>query len=327
MRAVAHSHAHEHRREADRRALLAALALTCVYTVVEVVGGVLTGSLALLADAGHMLSDNVALGLAAFAVWIAGRPSTPERSFGFRRVEILAALANGVTLVAVALWIFWEAISRLDDPPEVLGGWMLAVAVLGVGVNLAAGAVLWRSRASGLNLEAAFRHVVADLLGSAGVIAAALVVLATGRDVADPIVSMAIGVLIVASAWGVLRDSVRILLEATPAGVDAREVGQRIAAADGVVNVHDLHIWTITAGFPALSAHVLVRPGDDCHAARRAIEHMLVQEFEIEHTTLQVDHATAGGLVQLGAPEARLGDAHGGENGDRGRRTGSGRGR
>ena len=327
MGAVVHSHSHEHRRDADRRALLAALALTCVYTVVEVVGGVLTGSLALLADAGHMLSDNVALGLAAFAVWIAERPSTPERSFGFRRVEILAALANGVALVAVAIWIFWEAIRRLDDPPDVLGGWMLAVAVLGVGVNVAAGAVLWRSRASGLNLEAAFRHVVADLLGSAGVIAAALVILATGENVADPIVSMAIGVLIVASAWTVLRDSVQILLEGTPTGVDAREVARRIAAAEGVVNVHDLHIWTITSGFPALSAHVLVRPGDDCHAARRVIEHMLVQEFGIEHTTLQVDHATAGGLVQLGAADARLGDAHGGENGDHGRRAGSGRDR
>ena len=321
------AHAHEHRRVADRRALLAALLLTAVYTVVEIVGGVLTDSLALLADAGHMLSDNVALGLAAFALWIAGRPSTPERSFGFRRAEILAALANGVALVAVAIWIFWEAISRLDDPPDVLGGWMLAVAVLGVGVNLAAGAVLWRSRTSGLNLEAAFRHVIADLLGSAGVIVAALVILATGQNIADPLVSMAIGALIVASAWGILRDSVRILLEATPAGVDAREVARRIAAADGVVNVHDLHIWTITSGFPALSAHVLVRPGDDCHAARRAIERMLVDEFEIEHTTLQVDHATTSGLVQLGAADARLGDAHRGENGDRGRRTGSGRGR
>ena len=320
------AHAHEHRRAADRRALVAALLLTGVYTIVEVVGGVLTGSLALLADAGHMLSDNVALGLAVFAVWIAGRPSTPDRSFGYRRVEILAALANGVALVAVSIWIFWEAVSRLDDPPDVLGGWMLAIATLGVGVNLAAGAVLWRSRASSLNLEAAFRHVVADMLGSAGVILAALVILATGQNVADPLVSMAIGVLIVASAWGILRDSVRILLEATPAGVDAREVARRIAGEEGVVNVHDLHIWTITSGFPALSAHVLVRPGDDCHAARRAIERVLVREFGIEHTTLQVDHATADGLVQL-APDARLGDAGRGENGDRGRRAGSGRGR
>jgi cobalt-zinc-cadmium efflux system protein len=298
---VAHHHEHDATRPGSARALSLALALTAGYTVVEVVAGVLTGSLALLADAAHMLSDNVSLALALVAVWLARRPATPERTYGFKRAEVLAALANGVTLVVLAIWIFYEAVRRFDDPPDVLGGWMLVVGVVGIGVNVAGGAILFRARGESLNVEAAFRHVLADLLGSLGVVVAAVVILATGWLEADPIVSVLIGLLVLASAWSILRDSTSILLESAPRGIDTRAVGERLAGAPGVVEVHDLHIWTITSGFPALSAHVLVGRGEDCHGRRRELEALLRDEFGIEHTTLQVDHVSdPGGLVEIG---------------------------
>jgi cobalt-zinc-cadmium efflux system protein len=292
-------HGHDHGRVESRRALAVALGLTASYTVVEVVGGVVSGSLALLADAVHMLSDNVALALALVAVWLAAKPATSERTFGYKRAEVLAALANGVLLVALAIWIFVEAAMRLRDPGDVLGGWMLAIALVGMAVNIAAGAVLFRARAHSLNVEAAFRHVFADLLGSLGVAVAGVVILTTGWVEADPLVSILIGILVLVSTWTILRDSTEILLESAPRGIDAGALGRRLAAAPGVVEVHDLHVWTITSGFPALSAHVLVRPGDDCHGRRRELERVLQDEFGIEHTTLQVDHASDRGLVEL----------------------------
>jgi cobalt-zinc-cadmium efflux system protein len=294
------AHDHDHGRVESRRALAVALALTASYTVAEVVGGIVAGSLALLADAVHMLSDNVALALALVAAWLATRPATPERTFGYKRAEVLAALANGVMLVALAIWIFVEAAMRLGDPGDVLGGWMLAIALVGLAVNLAAGLVLYRARSDNLNVEGAFRHVFADLLGSLGVAVAGVVILTTGWVEADPLVSVLIGLLVLASAWSILRDSTAILLEAAPRGVDTVALGRRLAGAPGVVEVHDLHVWTITSGFPALSAHVLVRPGEDCHGRRRELERMLLDEFGIDHTTLQVDHADEGGLVEMG---------------------------
>jgi cobalt-zinc-cadmium efflux system protein len=294
---------HDHGTQ-SRRSLTLALVLTASYTVVEVVGGLLTESLALLADAVHMLSDNVALALALAAVWLAAKPSTPARTYGYKRAEVLVALANGVALVALSIWIFYAALARLDDPPEVLGSWMLAIAVAGIAVNVGAAAILQRAR-DGLNVEAAFRHVLADLLGSFGVVAAAIVILATGWAEADAVASILIGLLVLASSWSILRDSTRILLEAAPSGIDTRAVGERLARASGVVEVHDLHIWTITSGFPALSAHVLVGRGEDCHARRRELEKLLRDEFGIEHTTLQVEHAMDGGLVELGRVERR----------------------
>ncbi len=295
------SHGHDHGRVQGRRALSLTLALTASYTLVEVVGGVLTGSLALIADAVHMLSDNVALALALFAVWLAGKPATPERTYGYKRAEVLVALANGVALVALAIWIFIEAARRFDDPHEILGGWMLAIALVGVAVNVAAGATLHGARRDSLNVEAAFRHVVADLLGSIGVVVAAVVILATGWVEIDPIVSVLIGVLVLASSWSILRDSTTILLEGVPRGLDVRVLGERLASSAGVVEVHDLHVWTITSGFPALSAHVLVGQGEDCHGIRRELESVLGREFGIEHTTLQVDHVSdRDGLVEIG---------------------------
>lgn len=298
-------HEHDHARAATRRALAVALGLTASYTVVEVVGGFFAGSLALLADAVHMLSDNVALALALVAAWLAAKPATSERTFGYKRAEVLAALANGVLLVALAIWIFVEGVMRLRDPGDVLGGWMLGIALVGIVVNVAASLVLSRARTDSLNVEAALRHVFADLLGSLGVAAAAVVILATGWVRADPLVSILIGVLVLVSAWSILRDSTSILLESTPRGIDATELGRRLASMPGVVEVHDLHVWTITSGFPALSAHVLVRPGDDCHERRRELERLLYSDFGIEHTTLQVDHAGEGGLVEMGRFNAR----------------------
>ena len=295
---MTHRSDHTH-RVGSRRALGLVLALTVAYTGAEIVGGLLTGSLALLADAGHMLGDSAALALALGAAWLATRPATPERSFGFRRAEILAALANGLALVAIAIWVFVEAIRRLDDPPHVLGGWMLLVAAVGLGVNIAAAGILARAAEENLNVQAALRHVFADLAASVGVAIAALVILTTGWRQADPIAGLAIALLILASSWTILRDSVAILLEATPAGLDAEEVGRRMAEAEGVVEVHDLHIWTITSGFPALSAHVLVRRSDDCHGRRRELEHLLATEFNLTHTTLQVEHVGESQRLQI----------------------------
>lgn len=290
-----HSHGggggHDHARGANKRALALVLSFTLTYMVAEIVGGLLTGSLALLADAAHMASDNVALALALFAFWLSDRPPTPNRSFGYKRGEILAALFNGVTIVAVSLWIFWEAFERFQDPPDILGGWMMVVAVIGLLVNIAGAVILQRSAGENLNMQGALRHILADLLGSVGVIVAALIILLTGWAYADPIISVVIGVLVLLSSWRLLRDSVNILLEGAPQGIDARKVGEEMVAVGGVEEVHDLHVWEITSGFPALAAHVLVGREEDCHARRREIEEVLSGEFGIEHTTLQVDHS------------------------------------
>jgi len=287
------SHEHGHTvgaRDGNRGALALVLALTASFTVVEIIGGLLTGSLALLADAGHMLSDNLSLGVALFAAWLAGRPATPEKSFGYRRAEILAALANGVTLVAISVWVFVEAYERFREPAEVLGGPMLAVAALGLLVNAVGATILYRSGGESLNVQGAMRHVFADALGSVGAMIAAATIILTGWRYADPLISVAIGLLILGSSWTLLRDSTNILLEATPRGLDAGDVGRKMAAAEGIIEVHDLHIWTITSGFPALSAHVLVGGQEDCHARRRDLEKLLTREYGISHTTLQVDH-------------------------------------
>jgi cobalt-zinc-cadmium efflux system protein len=286
-----------HDHAGDRRALAIALVLVAAFLGLEVVAGVLANSLALLADAGHMLSDTGSLALALFAVWIARRPATPGRSFGYRRAEILAALANGVALVAVAVWVFVEAGRRLANPQAPLGMWMLAVGAVGLAVNVAAAWILSRRGSASLNVSAALRHVLADLAGSVGVVVAGAVVLATGWAYADPVVGILIGLLVLASSWTILRDSVGILLEGAPRGLDAVAVGHAMAAHPGVREVHDLHVWTITSGFPALSAHVLVDAGADCHALRLQLEQELRDRFALEHTTLQVEHAP--GLLEI----------------------------
>jgi cobalt-zinc-cadmium efflux system protein len=286
---------HDHARS-DRRALGIALALVLGFAAVELAAGLVSGSLALLADAGHMLSDGLALGLALVAAALAGRPTTPSRSFGWRRAEILAALANGVLLVVLGAWIVLAAVRRLGDPPDVEGGWVLATGAVGLLVNLAAARVL-HGAGSGLNVRAALLHVLADLVSSAGVVVAGAIVLLTGWNVVDPIVGLGIGVLVLASTRRVLGESVAILLEGAPSGLDVDAVDAALRGAEGVVDVHDLHVWTITSGFPALSAHVLVEPRADCHAIRRQLELVLRERFALTHTTLQVEHAP--GLLEI----------------------------
>jgi cobalt-zinc-cadmium efflux system protein len=305
-----HSHAHASAAgDATRgnvKALWIALGLNAVYTACEALAGFLTDSLALLADAAHNLSDVAALGIALVATLLAARPATPQRSFGYKRAEILSALANGVLLVVVSILIFYESIRRLSNPEDVPGGWLILVAGLGIAVNFVSGVVLWRQRSESLNMRAAILHLAGDALASLGVVVAGVIIIATGWLEADPLVSLLIGVLILASSWSVLRDAVSILLEEAPRGIDAAEVGRRMAAVPGVVDVHDLHIWTITSGFPALAAHVLVRPGDDCHAKRRELESLVRDGYGIEHTTLQVDHASDPADV-IGVDDVRPG--------------------
>lgn len=284
---MSHSHSHAPDRSTSKRALKLAVGLTSTFMVAEVVGGLISGSLALLADAAHMLSDSASLFIALGAIWLAERPATLRRSFGYQRAEILAALFNGVTLVVVSLWIFYEAYHRMQDPPEVLGETMLAVAVLGLLVNLAAAWVLSRDQHDSLNVSAALRHVLADLLGSVGVIAAAAVILTTGWQLADPIIGSLIGVLVLASAWPVIRDSTRILLEQAPAEIDVDDLERALNETPGVVDTHDLHLWTITSGFPALAVHVVVEPGRDLDHIRRELESILAARFDINHTTIQ----------------------------------------
>jgi cobalt-zinc-cadmium efflux system protein len=303
-----HAHAHGHAPAAApggdeaarlraRRALAVVLALTAGFAVAEIIGGFVAGSVALLADAAHMLSDAGSIALALAALWLAGRPATARLSFGWRRAEILAALINGVTLVAIGIWVIVEAAGRLGDAPDVEGGTTLVIGVIGLGVNIAAAGILWRTGGHSLNVRAALMHVLADLAGSLGVITAAVVIITTGWMPIDPILGIAIGLLVLVGSWRVLRESVAVLLEATPEGIDGDEVGRRMAAIEGVRDVHDLHIWTITSGFAALAAHVTADPGRDCQELRRVIAAMLVREFGITHTTLQVEPA---------GPERRL---------------------
>jgi len=310
MEKESHSHDHDHGHEGhshgpgayrgtDRKALLIAAGLTTTFMVVEAVGGLVTGSLALLADAGHMLSDSFSLFLALGAVMLAARPATSKRTFGYKRAEILAALANGVLLVVVSIWVIVEAINRLGDPVEILGGEMLLIAILGLLINLISARVLYKAAGESLNVKAALRHVIADVAGSVGVIVAAVIIIATGWEAADAIVSILISILIAASAWSVLRESVDVLLEAAPSGMDTEEIGYAMAAVPNVKQVHDLHVWQITSGFPTLSAHVLVGAGADCHGARRELEALLEERFEIEHTTLQVDHVPSSEPLKI----------------------------
>ena len=291
-------------RAGSRRALTLTLGLTAGFMAAEVAGGLITGSLALLADAAHMLSDALSLAVALVAVRLAERPPSPERTFGLKRAEILAALFNGVTLVAISVWIFIEAARRFDDPPEILAGPMLAVAILGLVVNAVAAKILHGGGDDSLNVSAAFRHVLADLAGSVGVIVAAIVILLTGWAPIDPLVSVLIGMLVLGSSWTILRDATQVLLEGSPRGIDVAEVAKDLAGTEGVVNVHDLHVWTITSGFPALSAHILVTSETDCHRKRRELERRLMDGFGIEHTTLQVDHKERE-LLQIEGVETR----------------------
>jgi cobalt-zinc-cadmium efflux system protein len=283
-------HEHEHARANDRRALAIALALIASFMGFEVATGIIAGSLALLADAGHMLTDALALAGALVASRLAVRRPGGPWTFGLGRVEILAAQANGITLLVVGVWVVYGAVRRLVSPPDVRGGVVLVVALVGIVVNLAATVVLSRADRESLNVRGAFLHVATDLAAFAGTAVAGALVLATGWDRFDAIAGLLVAALMLRSAWSLLRESGRIFLEASPAGIDPEAVARALAAEPDVAEVHDLHVWTVTSGFPALAAHVLVSPDTDCHGARRRLQHLLEERFHLHHVTLQVDH-------------------------------------
>jgi cobalt-zinc-cadmium efflux system protein len=287
-----HEHGHEHGVSAETaiRPLSIALALIVGFMAVEVVVSVVADSLALLSDAAHMLVDAAALGLSVWAARLALRPASGRMTFGFRRAEILAAQANGVTLLVLGLAIVVEALRRLNDPPEVAGGLVFVTAVVGAGVNVLALGQVARANRENLNVEGSYRHLLTDLYAFAGTALAGLVVWTTGFDRADPIASLAVAGSMLLAAWPLLRKSGRILLEGAPEGLSADEIATALRGHAGVENVHDLHVWEISSGFPALSAHVLVGRGEDCHAIRRELEAVLHERFGIDHTTLQVEH-------------------------------------
>ncbi|HLY94381.1 MAG TPA: cation diffusion facilitator family transporter [Gaiellaceae bacterium] len=281
---------HDHGRSGDRRALAIALGLIVAFMAGEVVAALVAGSLALLADAGHMLTDAAALAAALVASRLATKPARGAWTFGFGRSEILAAQANGVTLLVVAVLVVYSAVRRLVSPPHVHGGIVLGVALAGVAVNLAATLVLSRADRRSLNVRGAFLHIATDLAAFASTAVAGGLVLATGWSRFDPLAGLVVAALMLRSSWSLLRDSGRIFLEAAPAGIDPDAVARALAGADDVVEVHDLHVWTVTSGFPALAAHVLVEPEADCHDARRRLQRLLEERFGLQHTTLQVDH-------------------------------------
>lgn len=285
-----HDHS-DHLRGAGKRSLATALVLVVAFMGAEVVGGILSGSLALLADAGHMLADAASIGLALLAMHFANRAASARRTFGYRRLEILAALANALTLWAVSLWVVVEAWQRLSSVPEVRGGLMLTVGSVGLVVNLAAAWILHRPAKHNLNVEGAFQHVVADLLGSVAVVVSGVLVWAFGWHVADPVLSVLIGILILVSAWRLLAKVVHVLLEGTPDHIDLHRLCGTFEETDGVKAVHDVHIWTLSTGYDALTAHVMVEPDcpvDDGRLLER-LRRIAYEQFNVQHVTLQLE--------------------------------------
>jgi cobalt-zinc-cadmium efflux system protein len=297
-------HGHGVGGDANRTKVAIALALVVGFMAFEAVVGIIASSLALLSDAAHMLTDAAAIGLSLVAVRLAARPAEGQMTFGFRRAEILSAQFNGATLLVLALLIVYEGVRRLIQPPDVAGAAVLIVAVVGVGVNLAATATLARANRESMNIEGAFQHVLTDLAGFIATALAGAVILLTGFARADGIASLVVAAIMLRAAYRLLRSSGRVFLEAAPEGVDVRAVGDAMAAEAGVREVHDLHVWAVSSGFPALSAHVMVGEGDHCHEVRRGLERALHDRFEIDHTTLQVDHE-GGELLQIEDAEQR----------------------
>lgn len=282
-------HRHHAGEPDGRRPLAWALGITLVVMVVEVAGGILANSLALLADAGHMASDAGALALSLFALWFASRPATRERTFGFQRVEILAALANSVLLLVIAGLILAEAYRRLLAPPEVRAPLMLAAAAVGLLANLAAAGLLAPVRTWGLNLRGAFLHVLGDLAGSAGTILAGALIALFGWTLADPVIGLAVGALIVVSAWRLIRESAGVLLEGLPAGLRYDEIAEAMRAVPAVADLHDLHVWSITSGFPVLTSHVVIADDAGPERVLSDLQEVLVRRFGITHATLQLE--------------------------------------
>lgn len=291
----AHEHHHHHgRRHAAPGRMRTVLLLTAAYMVAEVVGGFLANSLALLADAGHMLADVAALALGVFASWVARRPPTSERTYGYYRAEILAALANGAALLAVAVAIVVEALQRIPEPEPVNGPAMFGVAAGGLCINLIGMALLRDARHENLNVHGAWMHVALDAMGSVGALTAGLLAWTLGWSLADPIASLLLSLLVVYSAWSLLRQAVAVLMEGTPSGIDADEVRGSMLGVRGVLDVHDLHVWTITSGMHSLSAHVSVAEAREATRILRELQAVLAQRFGLDHVTLQLESTEAG---------------------------------
>jgi cobalt-zinc-cadmium efflux system protein len=307
----AHSHAAGHAGHshgvsagADPGKLAIALGLILAFMAAEVVVGIVAGSLALLSDAAHMLTDAGAIGLALLAAHLAAKPARGQLTFGFKRAEILSAQFNGATLLVLGLLIIYEAIRRLVHPPSVHGLAVLVVSLAGIAVNLAAAYTLSGANRRSMNVEGAFQHIVSDLAAFIFTAIAGLIIVATGAVRADPIASLLVAAIMLRASYWLLRASGRVFLEAAPEGLHPDEIGHMLAAQPGVVEVHDLHVWEVTSGFPALSAHVLVGKESDCHELSRRLKLLLHERFGIDHTTLQVDHDHTS-LLAIEIPEQR----------------------
>lgn len=273
----------------NRKKLLLTLSLTGAYMIAEVIGGILTGSLALLADAGHMLTDISGLGMSLVAIHLANRPADDRRSFGFMRAEILAAVANAVLLLGVSIYILFEAYERFRTPPEISGGPMLWVAVVGLLVNIGGIFLLKENSNSNLNMRGAYFEVLSDLLSSVGVIVAAVIIWLTGWTIVDPIVSAGIGLFIFPRTWLLLKDAIHVLLEGSPSDVDVPKLRAKLVSIAGVSSIHDLHVWTISSGQNSMTAHIVAKKNEDLQKLRASIENVLRHEFGITHSTIQLE--------------------------------------
>jgi cobalt-zinc-cadmium efflux system protein len=296
---MADRHSHSHAEHADARRLGIAFALIVAFMLAEVIAGIVGDSLALLSDAGHMLTDAVALGLALAALRLAQRPPAGSYTYGMRRAEILSAQINGITLLLLGTLIVYEGVRRLIDPPDVEGALVLIVAMVGIGVNLVAARLLASAERRSLNIEGAFLHVLTDLFAFIATAVAGALILISGFDRADGIASLLIAALMLWASYGLLRESGRVFMEAAPRGLDPEAIGKALASEAGVVQVHDLHVWEVTTGMPAISAHMIVSANADCHEARWRAARVLADRFGVEHSTLQVEHEPGDELLQI----------------------------
>lgn len=286
-----HGHDHTHSHTTNKKLLKIAFILITAFMVVEVIGGLITNSLALLSDAGHMLSDSIALLLSLLAFWFSEKPSNSKNSYGYKRAEIIAALLNGLTLIAIAIYIFYEGIKRVFQPPEVLSIGMFWIATLGLVVNIIAAWILMKGDKENLNLRSAFLHVIGDLLGSVGAIIAAILIWGFNFQLADPIASMLVAVLVLISGIRVTKSSIHILMEGVPANINLDKIRKNILQIPGILNIHDLHVWSITSGFPALSCHIVLdnkeyNKGDEIISAIRGL---IKDKYSINHSTIQLE--------------------------------------
>lgn len=283
-------HDHSGGRNTNKKMLIIALVLTTGFMFAEIFGGILSNSLALLSDAGHMFSDAFSMALSLIAILLSAKPPSLKRTYGFFRFEILAAFINGITLAVIAVYIYYEAYQRIISPPEVQSNIMLVIAILGLLVNIAAMWILTRGDTSGnLNMRSAFLHVIGDMLGSVGAIAAGLLIMFFGWYIADPIISVIIATLILLSGWRVTKESVHILTEGSPRHIDLKELEEELVKIDGVISVHDLHVWTITSRMEALSCHIVIDPPANHQEILLAAQKMIRDIYGINHTTLQLE--------------------------------------